>query len=376
MIKQAHKILLILLFLFFGSLVQAQNLSAFIVNGTVNIDTGTIQLRYGESNKQLYPQNFKPAVAKIKNGKFEFKGVVDYPVWIDFKIGDTYTSESTAIVGGIQKITIDTALNNQLPENDNFVMKEVKMYNSAFIPFEKKILRYRLTYDSLYKIYGQKFPGDLMLKSMNDLKSTYEINDSILLAFVKSHPNSHYALFKLYHLLTFGYNNTLGETYENLSVELKNSPHGKCAYKIIDASKSVSVGATIPVFDVENINGGKLSIDYFKHNKFTLVDMWYSHCMPCIAMFDDYKLIRNANHNKGFEIIGISTDKTKFVNDWKEIIAKYELPWPQYLDLNGVEAQKYNIKKYPTTFLVNQKGEIVRTELSPVELKDFLDKNL
>ena len=104
--------------------------------------------------------------------------------------------------------------------------------------------------------------------------------------------------------------------------------------------------------------------------------MWYSHCMPCIAQFEDLKAIRNAFQDKGFEIIGISTDKTKYVEDWKLAIDKYKLTWPQYLDLNGIETSKYGIHIFPTSLLVNQQGKIVATGLSTVELKDFLKNNL
>jgi len=372
-------LILSVVFLFSVSLTclsQSSNLKTFVINGQVNVDTGTVLLSYGESNKVLYPESFKPAQTKIKDGRFTFTGKVADPIWVSFKIGQNYSSESTAIVPGSQNISIDTALRDQKPTNSNFVMKDVAEYDQVFIPFEKKYRQYRLEYDSLLKIYGTKFPDDVMLQSTKNLKATYVLNDSLLLSFVKSHPNSHYALFRLKNLLTFGYTETLGETYQSLSASLKNSPHGKLTEQLIAASKPVSVGARIPGFNVEDLKGGALDSLYFKKNKYTLIDMWYSHCMPCIASFDDYKRIRNANLSKGFEIIGISTDQTKFVEDWKSVIAKYELPWPQYLDLNGVEAKKYNIKIYPTTFLVNQTGEIVATGLSPVELKDFLERHL
>jgi len=358
------------------SLAQEQNSKHFIIQGKINIDTGTILMDAGERSKELYPKDFKPASTKIKNGYFTFTGNVKHPIWVDFKIGKIYTSASTAIVDGIQNISIDTAGNYQLPKNDNYVMKDVEKYNKHFAPFERKLSNYRLEYEKLSSIYGRKFPDDLMLKSMKNLKSTYVTNDSLLLSFIKDNPNSYYALFKLHQLLTFGYNKTLGQAYESFSKTLKASPHGKETYKVIIASKPTAVGAKVPNFNAVNMNGVKLNAAIFAEHKFTLVDMWYSNCLPCIASFDDYKSIRNANHEKGFEIIGISTDKTKFVGNWKDVIAKHELPWPQYLDLNGVEAHKYNIRVFPTTFLLNQRGEIVETNLSPIELKDFLKKNL
>lgn len=358
------------------SFAQDHHLKSFIIQGKINLDTGKIFMDAGERSKELYPKTFTTASTQIRNGYFSFTGNLNHPIWVRFKTGKNYSSESTAIVDGVQNISIDTTGNYQMPKNDNYVMKDVEKYNNYFAPFDRKLLAYSREYDSLSNAYGRKFPDDLMRKSMKNLKSTYLTNDSLLVGFIKTNPDSYYALFRLYHLLMFGYNKTLGEAYESLSTTLKATPYGKETCKLILASKPVAVGATIPDFNVKNINGGKLNPLFFADHKFTLVDMWYSHCLPCIATFDEYKSIWNANHDKGFEIVGISTDKTKFVGDWKDVITKHRLPWPQYLDLNGVEATKYNIHIFPTTLLLDQRGKIVESNLSPIELKDFLEKNL
>ena len=62
---------------------------------------------------------------------------------------------------------------------------------------------------------------------------------------------------------------------------------------------------------------------------------------------------------RGFEIISISTDGTKYLENWKKIIAEQEIKWKQLLDENGVESKKYSITKFPTTFLLDNEGKIL-----------------
>lgn len=358
------------------TLGQTKNLKKFTISGEVNVDTGTVQLIPNELNKALYPTGFKSIIAKINKGKFKFNGQIDEPVWMYFKIGNKYQSAGTAINTGEQRIFIDTASNYRDPINDNLVMKDAKSYDKAFMIVENQRKQYKLHYDSLFNIYGRKFTEELELKSMKELKATYIAHDATLLSFVKENPNSYYALYKLYALLNFGYNTTLGNTFEHFSTQLKTSRLGQASLQRILSLKQIAIGETLPNFNVFNLKGEKIADNPYNSNKLTLVDMWYSHCMPCIAQFEDLKAIRNAFQDKGFEIIGISTDKTKYVEDWKLAIDKYKLTWPQYLDLNGIETSKYGIHIFPTSLLVNRQGKIVATGLSTVELKDFLKNNL
>lgn len=358
------------------TLGQTKNLKKFTISGEVNVDTGTVQLIPNELNKALYSTGFKSIIAKINKGKFKFNGQIDGPVWMYFKIGDKYQSAGTAINTGEQRISIDTALNYGDPINDNLVMKDANSYDKAFMIVENQRKQYKLHYDSLFNIYGRKFPEELELKSMKELKATYIFHDATLLSYVKENPNSYYALYKLYALLNFGYNTTLGNTFEHFSTQLKTSRLGQASLQRILSLKQITIGETLPNFNVFNLKGEKIADNPYNSNKLTLVDMWYSHCMPCIAQFEDLKAIRNAFQDKGLEIIGISTDKTKYVEDWKLAIDKYKLTWPQYLDLNGIETSKYGIHIFPTSLLVNRQGKIVATGLSTVELKDFLKNNL
>src|SRR5690606_7560797 len=91
---------------------------------------------------------------------------------------------------------------------------------------------------------------------------------------------------------------------------------------------------SIKVIDSEN---NHLPEDYFGEYRYTLVDFWYSTCGRCIAQFTDLKEMYGKYLDQGFNIIGVSTDRRDYIRQWENTVKKYSLPWPQYLDENGIQ---------------------------------------
>lgn len=137
----------------------------------------------------------------------------------------------------------------------------------------------------------------------------------------------------------------------------------------------IKEGFGFPMLDLKNqeLKDEKIKLP---NAKYTLIDYWFSSCKPCLESFPKLKEIYEKYNSKGFEIQGISIDRTKNIPKWKDRILEYELNWKQYLDENGVEAQKDKIWRFPTTFLLNEKGEIIRKYISIEELELFLQENL
>ena len=51
-----------------------------------------------------------------------------------------------------------------------------------------------------------------------------------------------------------------------------------------------------------------------------------------------------------------------------------KLNWDQYLDLNGVQACKESINYFPTNFLLDQEGKIIRKNIALEELERILEQ--
>jgi len=50
----------------------------------------------------------------------------------------------------------------------------------------------------------------------------------------------------------------------------------------------------------------------------------------------------------------------------------YGLNWGQYLDKDRKEPRKFFVNQFPTNYLLNSSGQIIRKNVSPFELKCFL----
>lgn len=103
------------------------------------------------------------------------------------------------------------------------------------------------------------------------------------------------------------------------------------------------------------------SVDLSKlRGKVVLVDFWATWCGPCMNEVPNVVSAYKKYHDKGFEIVGISLDKSKatMIN----VARAKEMTWPQYFDGAGWEnkiSTQFGIRSIPSMWLVNKKGLVV-----------------
>jgi thiol-disulfide isomerase/thioredoxin len=92
--------------------------------------------------------------------------------------------------------------------------------------------------------------------------------------------------------------------------------------------------------------------------KVVLVDFWATWCGPCVAEIPNMRKAHEKYHGKGFDVIGVSLDRTddavtKFVEDKK-------LPWNSInIADSGKLAKEYGVNAIPFPVLVDQAGRVV-----------------
>jgi thiol-disulfide isomerase/thioredoxin len=123
------------------------------------------------------------------------------------------------------------------------------------------------------------------------------------------------------------------------------------------------------------LSGDKLDLTKYK-GKVYLVDFWATWCGPCVAEVPNMKKNYEAYHDKGFEIIGLSCDKSQDVIE--NFVKEKEIPWAiVYGDkAPSPSFEYYGISGIPTMILVGKDGKVISTTARGEELDKLLEKEL
>lgn len=345
----------------------------FKIQGSVNLDSGTVIL-FPIAKAELYPEELRNLETKITAGKFEFSGHVPSPMAFYLVIEDVYVSDAVIVSKGEQYIGIDIERNREMPETESQFVTESTIYNEYFKEVNQHKQNFYHLSDSLDSLGELSNEQELMLDKI--YAQNTKLNDSTLLSYVKQYPNSFYGFWKFSYLTNFGYQTIFDDIFNAFDPDVKNSYPGQRMDELLSNLRKLSVDNPMPSIKAVDSENNHLPEDYFREYRYTLVDFWYSTCGPCIAQFPDLKKLYGKYQDKGFNIIGVSTDGTNYIRQWENTVKKYSLPWPQYLDENGIQAEQLGIVAYPSSFLVDSEGIIILVNVKPVALAEFLKNNL
>jgi peroxiredoxin len=355
---------------------QQPKLLPFTLNGTINADTGTIELRL-LADPSFYPQSLQNLSAKVENKQFTFQGFLPSPQGFQLLYSQSYVSGEFVLEAGKQSIRFNIDSSFQTPHVQNAAMREYyQEYVPAFEQLRQKRKLQNQRRDSLNKVYQRNLPSSIKLTLEQELKQDYKENDATLLKYVKAHPSSHFAFWKLIYLMNFGYEPIFDTIYHHFSAPIKVSYAGKVLADKLKVASILSVGKLFPSFPVVDLEDKKYNVASSSESNYTLVDFWYSNCAPCIAQFPELKTLYEKYKSKGFEVVGISTDKNKNKQAWQQMIDRHALLWPQYWDIDGKEATKLSINAFPTNVLLDKEGKIIKKNIKPAELNQFLLENI
>jgi uncharacterized protein (TIGR02145 family) len=126
----------------------------------------------------------------------------------------------------------------------------------------------------------------------------------------------------------------------------------------------LSVGQKAPDFTLNDVNGKPVSLSSKIGPKLLLIDFWAGWCAPCRKENPNVLKVYNEFKEKGFEIIGVSLDRTKDM--WIQAINDDKLPWTQVSDLNyfnSEAAKRYDVVSIPANYLLDEKGIIIAMNL-------------
>ena len=145
----------------------------------------------------------------------------------------------------------------------------------------------------------------------------------------------------------------------------------------VEAMKVVSVGRKAPDFMMNDVDGKPVTLTSKIGSKLLLIDFWASWCVPCREENPDVVRTYNEFHKKGFDILGVSLDRSK--DAWLKAIADDKLTWSHVSDLqywNNSAAKLYAVRAIPASFLLDETGTIIAKNLRGDALYNKLNEVL
>jgi len=129
--------------------------------------------------------------------------------------------------------------------------------------------------------------------------------------------------------------------------------------------KYMTVGATVPDFTLNDINGDPVTLSDVQKEK-TLLIFWASWCPHCNEMLPQIKNWQKQQENNDFEVVAISLDTSD--TDWKNKVTELGIQsWHNLSDLKGWDgeiAKKYNIYATPTLIVIGNDRKIISLHLN------------
>ena len=132
---------------------------------------------------------------------------------------------------------------------------------------------------------------------------------------------------------------------------------GLCLICMIALLPSPAQSQPAPDFVLDNSKDQVLTLSSYQGKKVVYVDFFASWCTPCRKSFPWMNEIRQRYADQGFEIIAINLDEERQLA--LEFLEQVPAEFPIVYDPEGHLAQAYAVDALPTSYMIDQQGNIV-----------------
>jgi peroxiredoxin len=264
----------------------------------------------------------------------------------------------------------DMKITGEKGDNNNMVISGSALWDS-FMELNKIIGPLQDKRNEIIESTAYHSPDSIKIR----LDSVATAKKNALVTYIQSNLHSYAGIILLYFSKndkTFTAEEANG-LLKQFDPELKTSKYGQLVQQLNKSYNQTKVGEIAPDFEQANQHGKPVKLSAFR-GKYVLLEFSSSWCGPCRTENPNLVKVYNKFKDKGFEIIGVSTDVNR--QTWLKTIKDDGLIWPQLSDLRGSQnevAVLYNINAIPHNFLIDKQGKIIADNLLSEQLAEKLD---
>lgn len=324
----------------------------FSIKGSIaGVETGKVYLQKVVDGR---PQSID--TAEVVDGKFEFTGKMDVPDFRILRLNDQdYFAQFFLDNSNVKMVASkDSLLSTKItgsPSQDIFrnYLDELEKMNKEVTNIQEK---YQSAMSGGNSDEAQKAEIDYM--ALMDNMKVYTKN------FVKENNSSVVAAYiTLVQLSSQIESAEMDSIINKFPQEISQSEYVIKLKEMAEGMRKTAVGVMAPDFTMNDPEGKPIQLSSLR-GKVVMIDFWAAWCGPCRKENPHVVKLYQQYHDKGFEILGVSLDRTK--EEWVEAIRQDQLTWLHVSDLQywqSSAARLYSVSSIPQTYLLDKDGKII-----------------
>jgi thiol-disulfide isomerase/thioredoxin len=164
------------------------------------------------------------------------------------------------------------------------------------------------------------------------------------------------------------------EKYGDLPYK-RGKTFGEVATSELFEHENLQVGQVAPDIEGKDLDGIPFRLSDYR-GKVVMLDFWGHWCMPCRAMYDHERFMTKRLANKPFVLLGVNSDRR--LETAREAVRDETLSWRHFWNgKNGTDgpiSRTWNVKAWPTVYLLDQDGVIRYKSVLGEEIDDGVEQ--
>ena len=125
--------------------------------------------------------------------------------------------------------------------------------------------------------------------------------------------------------------------------------------------EQLAIGKEVPEITGEGIDGQEMKLSDFR-GKVVLIDFYGFWCPPCVEAIPKLRKLADEMKARSFVLVGVNSDGVR--KELPDLIKKQKMTWRSWFEGSGGPiARRWNIKSWPTTYVIDHKGIIRHVNL-------------